>query len=249
MLNTGNYNRYNNTVSCSSYTNGGWKTKKFDALSFETHVVESYHVSCSSDHVSSYYGDDDLGGIVLYMKDGKTEWNCNGIHCQIGTYVSIMHAHKRKSKFSHNFNKLHRLYCHQKSEKVKNCGSSWGAIHGNVYKSVFGREPHGVVGSGFSYDASLRKWKWNSGVFNANDIGAASGDFHTLFGDWNIDKMMNPQEQKWIDASIKNWINKGQYTTQTDGKFILYGKLKWNQRTSYESSGGSASSNGGCTIL
>jgi hypothetical protein len=31
-------------------------------------------LSCSEDYV----------GLVLYAKDGATDWHCNGVHCQAG---------------------------------------------------------------------------------------------------------------------------------------------------------------------
>jgi hypothetical protein len=34
--------------------------------------------SCSEDYV----------GLVLYAKDGATDWRCNGVHCQAG-YIYI----------------------------------------------------------------------------------------------------------------------------------------------------------------
>eukprot|EP00483_Globobulimina_turgida_P000144 UN00144 len=153
-----------NRIRVQEYSCGRWVTKEYDATELRTHKVTSYHVSCKSDKIKSWKGYEDLSGIVLYLKDGKTDWRCNDVHCKIG-YIII----KKTSNLAYE-------------------SSKWGIVHGKVYKSVFEREPSNVVASGFSYDANTKTWKWRSGVFNRNDIKAEFGDFPTMFGNDDIDK-------------------------------------------------------------
>merc|ERR1719410_1233446 len=90
-------------------------TYKKDANSI---AINSYHVSCQSDKPVK---GTNAAGIVLYQKDGKTDWYCNGVHCQTG-YIIIKNT--------------------PKIEKVDISDDKHpGMVHGKVYKSVFGTPP------------------------------------------------------------------------------------------------------------
>ena len=70
----GNNASYHNSVTG---VNAG-----YNQTSSKSIKVSSYHVSCKSDHPDSYYNGKNITGIVLYSKDGKTEWQCNGVKCK-----------------------------------------------------------------------------------------------------------------------------------------------------------------------
>ena len=127
-------------------------------------AVESYHVSCQSDSLSMKLAqmldsnnntnknsnnsnsndnttNNNMGGIILYTYDNKTDWYLNNIHCKSG-YIII-----------------------KNEENLKNIGALHGVIHGDVYKSVFDCEiDDKVVGAGFAFHNG--KWKFNSYTFN-----------------------------------------------------------------------------------
>ena len=101
------------------------------------------YVSCRSDKL--WIKNEDAGGLVLYQKDGKNDWYCNGIHCKSG-YIII--------KGSSSTDKI----------KVDNDGSM---IHNKVYKAVFGEAPDKtVIRGGFAWYKG--KWKYNSWSSNAH---------------------------------------------------------------------------------
>lgn len=163
-------------------------------------IVKSYHVSCASNKPCNKWNcslsDHNLGGVVLYMKDGKTDWNCNGRHCKIG-YIIVKSV-----------------------ESCKSAGSSYGVVHGNVYKSVFGEEPNNhVVGSGFARKDGT--WKWNSGTFNLShneyhsDNAKAKG--------YNCEnKSMSKIEQQWIEKAVRNWFDKGTQNTKVNESIVIF---------------------------
>ena len=74
------------TVKVPTTTPGHYETKIINEKELTTHKVECYHVSCKSYKPSKYFGNEKLGGIVLYLKDSQTDWYCNGIHCKIGVF-------------------------------------------------------------------------------------------------------------------------------------------------------------------
>ena len=117
-----------------------WYKSNNDSYEF----VKSYHISCASRKTCDIWNcsleQHNYGEVVLYMKDGKTDWYCNNRHCKIG-YIIIKPV-----------------------EDIKNITSKYGIIHGKTYKSVFNEEPINIVGSGFARCNGI--WKWNSGSFN-----------------------------------------------------------------------------------
>jgi len=144
-------------------------------------VVNSFHVSCRSDKPKSYSSlipGVNLAGIVLYSKNGKSQWTCNGIKCRAG-YIIL-----KKSK---NVDHI-----------VTNDGS---AIHGKVYKSVFGSDPDlSIVRSGFARVNGT--WKYNSWSCNAADNGYTDGK-----------KQMNSIEKAAVKTAIQKWITNGTQNT------------------------------------
>jgi len=122
----------------------------------KSHTVSNFHVSCES-YRPKYYscGDENLGGVVLYLKDGEEDWWCNGKHCKIG-YIII-----------------------KRIKDLHGISSQIGQIHGRVYKSVFNCEPHDIVGSGFAFDPKSETWKYNSASFNDRK-DSYHNDLHTV---------------------------------------------------------------------
>lgn len=107
--------------------------------------IKCYHVSCQSVRPKGMNSGKDIGGIVLYMKDGKTDWHSNGVHCRSG-YVILKYT----------------------DELPKESAPDGSMVHGRVYKSVFGEWPSpSVVRSGFARQAG--QWKFNSVSCNQNN--------------------------------------------------------------------------------
>jgi len=134
--------------------------------------ASSMRLSCKSDVFDE---SSDMVGMVLWSFEGKTDWTLNNVHCKSG-YVymkdtsSIMHIH-----------------------------SSFGAVHGKLYKSLFQCEPTNIVGTGFAYKDG--EFKFNSGVFNA------SSKYH------NEDREASQSEKELILRVVKDSPG----TTMTSG--------------------------------
>ena len=172
--------------------------------------VKSYHVSCQSDRIEprsdSFFSlaywysffdyvhpAYDMGGVVLYAYDDRTDWRLNGVHCKTG-YIIL-----------------------KKSSNIEHIKSRIGAIHGKVYKSVFGRDPdERVIGAGFSYSYKEGKWKFNSSSFNDSE-----SKYHTvskkntyarevLEKDKYEARTMNSLEQKMVLEAIQHWFDTGE---------------------------------------
>mmetsp|Transcript_79306 Transcript_79306/g.96989 ORF Transcript_79306/g.96989 Transcript_79306/m.96989 type:complete len:238 (+) Transcript_79306:50-763(+) len=103
--------------------------------------VKSFHVSCQSDLIPKFgFPSEPMIGIILYSKDGKTEWIHNGIKCKAG-YIII-----------------------KKASNIRNIQSGNCAIQCKLYKSIFGCEPKNIVGAGFGFYND--KWIFKSFTFN-----------------------------------------------------------------------------------
>mmetsp|Transcript_59488 Transcript_59488/g.53565 ORF Transcript_59488/g.53565 Transcript_59488/m.53565 type:complete len:168 (-) Transcript_59488:173-676(-) len=141
-------------------------------------AISSFHVSCKSDKPKSYWSGDNLAGVVLYSKNGKTEWTCNGIKCRAG-YI-ILKTSKNVSHIT--------VY-------------DGSAVHGKVYKSVFGSDPDSsIVRGGFARVNGV--WKYNSWSCNAAGNGYTDGK-----------KQMNSIEENAIKTAIQKWISNGTQNT------------------------------------
>ena len=105
------------------------------------------HISCKSD---AYQGEDyNYAGVIIYAYGGKTEWvTQNGTRCKGGYLVIKDTARGEVNKFEREP----------------------GAVHGAVYRSVFGEKySEAVIGEGFA--VMKGKFKINSGVFNSAKDG------------------------------------------------------------------------------
>jgi len=102
-------------------------------------VVDTYHVSCQSDKVNF---SDQYAGIVLYSKDGATQWKCGGVKCRSG-YIYITNSAGLMQQFP----------------------NETGMVHGAAYKKLFKESMSGIVGSGFSIQQGkfvFRSWSMNA---------------------------------------------------------------------------------------
>eukprot|EP01084_Bolivina_argentea_P011507 21508_1 len=152
-----------------------------EQTSSDSIAVKSYHVSCESDRPKQLYSGSNIAGIVLYAKGGKTDWYCNGIHCKAG-YIIMRYS-----------NKVDRLET-----------TDGSAIHGKVYKSIFGVSPgNNIFRSGFARVSG--DWKYNSWSCNGASNGWTDGK-----------KQMNATEQKAVKQAIQSWISNGEQNTYTD---------------------------------
>ena len=140
--------------------------------------VNTLHLSCSSD---AYRRDDpNYAGFILYAYNGKTDWRLNGINCQTG-YIVIRST--------------------REGGDVDRCRSpeTPGAVHGAVYKSVFGENPDNkVVGEGFSFMNG--EFKGNSNTFNA-PLGSNYHDHH---------KWMSRDGGKCVEKVVELWKSVGE---------------------------------------
>ncbi|CAF4281226.1 unnamed protein product [Rotaria sp. Silwood2] len=103
--------------------------------------VETVHISCSSD---SYDESEDMGGLIIYSFDNEQMFVLNGHRCRTG-YILI-----------------------KATKNIVQVKSNQGIVHGNLFKWFFGIEPdERFVGAGFSLHE--KKFKFNSGVFNARN--------------------------------------------------------------------------------
>lgn len=138
--------------------------------------VKTIHISCKSD---IYLGPDHkYGGIILYGRNGETEWRtANGTHCKSG-YVVIMRTDTSE------FEELQRRW------------DEPGRVHGIIYRKAFGEscKYKNVVGEGFGIIDG--KFKILSGAFNL-----AKGN--DLYHDDNVN--MNPESAGCVGAVALAW--------------------------------------------
>ena len=118
--------------------------------------VSSLTIHPASDEVKDYDKGENLAGIVLYAKDGKTDWEWNGVHCKTGDII-----------------------IKKTDEKFMSLKAGKGIVHGRVFKSVFDECPFGnVVASGFGRVDRGKddNWKYKSYSCNAEDNGYTDGE-------------------------------------------------------------------------
>merc|ERR1712129_564796 len=145
-----------------------------EASAKESIPITCYHVSCKSDRPTYFKGGSDLAGVVLYQKGGKNDWYHNGVHCKTG-YIII----KRTKNIAH----------------IKTKDGS--AVHGKLFKSVFGEDPsNDVIRGGFA--RVKNEWKFNSWSCNAQN------------NKWTDDKKaMKQLESQHVLKAVKAWIEHG----------------------------------------
>ena len=83
-----------------------------------TFTVKTIHISCQSD---TYRGDKHkYGGIIIYARNGQTDWKtCNYTHCKSG-YLVIMQTDTSE------FKELQKKW------------NERGIVHGTIYRKAFG---------------------------------------------------------------------------------------------------------------
>ena len=162
------------------------------------HKFNTMHVSCSSYKPKKWLGNENLGGVVLYMYKGKTDWHLNDRHCQSG-YIILKRIEDLK--------------------QIRNGGKEPGQIHGAVYKSVFNEtlNVNEVLGGGFSYKD--KEWKFNSWTLNAPSYG--KDHYH------DGKKKMNDKEVMLIQTTLKHWMKTGNSTHSFPVSISLYGDPKY----------------------
>ena len=113
-------------------------------------TVTTLHISCQSD---TYLGSGhQYGGIIIYGRNGQTDWHtANGTHCKSG-YVVIMRTDTSA------FRELQAKWPQEP-----------GKVHGIIYRKAFGESCKGrkVVGEGFGIMNG--EFKMISGAFNPMD--------------------------------------------------------------------------------
>ncbi|KAF6257247.1 hypothetical protein COO60DRAFT_1640083 [Scenedesmus sp. NREL 46B-D3] len=118
------------------------------------------------------FAKDDYDGMVLYAKGGQVDWHCNGVHCQAG-YIY-----------------------YRRASEIKHVSSSYGQVHGKLYKSLFNEELEDVIGSGFS----VRKGEWGWKSFTFNDWLPAGMQ----------SAMMDEKECVFVKEAVLRFANTGQ---------------------------------------
>ena len=144
-------------------------------------IVKTIHISCKSD---TYLGADrKYGGIIVYGRNGETDWyTANGTHCKSG-YVVIMQTDTKA------FNDLQAAWSNEP-----------GLVHGIIYRKAFGESCKGmkVIGEGFGIMNGA--FKIISGAFNPAD-----DDYH------DNSSSMNQDSARYVEAVVNIWKRAGPY--------------------------------------
>jgi hypothetical protein len=103
--------------------------------------LNATYVSSRSDRIDP---SKEYGGIVLYGKGTKTEWEDSGLNIKSGY-----------------------IYLTESNSATRNFPSNLGKIHGSTYRSLTrgSHRPHDITAGGFSVQANNR-WEFNSGAMN-----------------------------------------------------------------------------------
>lgn len=179
-----------NVDPCQIFVGGGLANVRptRDRTSFVVHpargsgpsfTVSSLHISPQSD---KYRGTEQMyGGIIIYARDGATDWStANGTHYKSG-YVVIMQTD---------------------TKAFKDVQAEWrnepGRVHGIIYRKAFGESCKGmkVVGEGFGIMNG--EFKINSGAFNPAD-----DDYH------DSSSLMNHDSARYVEAVVNIWKQAG----------------------------------------
>ena len=142
-------------------------------------TVTTIHISCQSD---TYRGSDyKYGGIIIYARNGQTDWKtANGTHCKSG-YVVIVRTDTSA------FKELQGEWPHEP-----------GRVHGIIYRKAFGESCKGmkVVGEGFAIMNG--QFKIVSGAFNPAD-----DEYH------DNSSSMNKDSARYVEAVVNIWKSAG----------------------------------------
>ena len=103
-------------------------------------IVKTIHISCKSD---TYLGPDrKYGGIIVYGRNGETDWyTANGTHCKSG-YVVIMQTDTK------DFKDLQAAWSYEP-----------GQVHGIIYRKTFGESCKDLKVGGESFGIMNGKFK------------------------------------------------------------------------------------------
>ncbi|XP_020617504.1 uncharacterized protein LOC110055453 isoform X1 [Orbicella faveolata] len=142
-------------------------------------TVRTLHISCKSD---TYRGSEQqYGGIIIYSRNGATDWRtANDTHCKSG-YVVIMQTDTKA------FKDLQAAWSYEP-----------GKVHGIIYRKAFGESCKGkkVVGEGFGIMNG--ELKIISGAFNPAD-----DDYH------DNSSLMNQDSARYVEAVVNIWKSAG----------------------------------------
>ena len=142
-------------------------------------TVKTLHISGQSD---KYRGSDHkYGGIIIYARNGQTDWKTpNGTHCKSG-YVVILQTDTKA------FEELDAKWPHEP-----------GQVHGIIYRKAFGESCKGikVVGEGFGIIDG--EFKIISGAFNPAD-----DEYH------DNSSFMNKDSARYVEAVVNIWKRAG----------------------------------------
>jgi len=142
-------------------------------------TVSTLHISCKSD---TYRGSQQkYGGIIIYSRNGKTDWyTANNTHCKSG-YVVIVQTD---------------------TKAFKDLQAAWsnepGKVHGIIYRKAFGESCKGmkVVGEGFGI---------MNGAFEiiSGALNPADDDYH------DNSSNMNKDSARYVEAIVNIWKRAG----------------------------------------
>ena len=156
--------------------------------------VESLHLSCQSD---VYKPSRRYAGIIIYQRNGKSEWRtANNTHCKTG-YIVIQDTD---------------------SEDVKKFMSKEpGAVHGAVYRNAFGESVNQVevVGEGFTVqNGFLRR------IFRGK-FGNTSKSFNSPpDSEWHdTERRMHPVSERCVKKVVNHWKEAGASFTSKQRNF------------------------------
>ena len=140
-------------------------------------TIEKLHISCNSDPYSG--PKHKYGGIIIYARNGETDWyTANNTHCKSG-YVVIMRTDTEEFKKKQN----------KWRERER------GAVHGTIYRIAFGEscDDATVIGEGFGIIDG--EFKIKSGAFNP----AHDDDYHddTVY--------MHPRSAEHVETLVDIW--------------------------------------------
>ena len=152
--------------------------------------VTSFHVSCKSDPCK---GNEDMTGIILYQRNGKTKWTCNKIRCRSG-YIYI-----RNNK---------DLKCEENESMYVKC-----------YKTLFGIDSDykTIIATGIKFNKTKQEWTTSeSAIKLLNKTKENDGDgktnenekiwFDILFNLWR--KSDYKKQTIQVQGTVWSWFKK-----------------------------------------
>ena len=176
---------YPSQLSLNVYAHENGNQTKPICTRLPDYTVDSVHLSRQSDIFGG--NNSKYGGIIIYSRDGESEWQTtNGKHCKSG-YIVIQDS---------------------ASERVKKWSGEPGAVHGAVYGSAFGEsvKDHEIIGEGFSIQNG--QLITTSGVFNAPP--------KSLYHDGKRESM-SELTKRCVSEVVKNWKAAGKKYPPTLG--------------------------------